>query len=262
MDGQLHPTEQFPITYVLGDPNDTGTYYVRAVIYDDVAGTTIETVDLTDLGGGRFKKNWQVCSDVSGSGRYISIVVKVYTDSGYTTLSDAYQQKENKYLVQERWNRGNLGGAPIVSYKEIRKIIQEEMGKIPKTEFPKFPEQESFQPITDAIISLRNDVKNIPVPEKPEKTDFSPALERLDRIKKAVEAIYVPETDLSPVLSELKRINPQSALDSIDELIKKMGKFFLDDVEDLKDALRVIQKQIEEKTYIALKSKDEKEIGV
>lgn len=261
---QLSPNEQFPITYVLGDPNDTGTYYVRAVIYDDVAGTTIETVDLTDLGSGRFKKLWYVCSDVSGQGRYISIVCKVYTDSGYTTLADSYQQKENKYLVQERWNRGNMGSAPIVSYKEIRKIIQEELGKTPKTEFPK-PKEFDLSPIADALIDLRNEVRKIEIP-KPKEVDLSSVREGLDKVKKAVELIRIPEPeklDLSPVLNELKRAKITEAQQTLDDMLQKIRMFFLDDVEKLTDSLNSLKKQINEIQMVILKPpKDEEEVTV
>ena len=257
---QLSPTEQFPITYVLGDPNDAGTYYVRAVIYDDIAGTTIETVDLTDLGSGRFKKLWYVCSDVSGKGRYISIVVKVYTDSGYTTLADSYQQKENKYLVQERWNRGNLGSAPIVSYKEIRKIIQEELGKTPKTDFPEQKETD-LRPVVDALIDLKNEIRKIEIP-KPEKIDLFSVLEGLDKIRKLVESIYIPETDLSPVIGELERMKLENIREEISEMFKKIGRFFLDDMDELKETIKKLQEQIEEKSFIAFKPKDEEKTDI
>lgn len=257
---QLHPTEQFPITYVLDDPNDTGTYYVRAVIYDDVAGTTIETVDLTDLGGGRFKKIWYVCPDVSGQGRYISIVTKVYTDPGYTTLADSYQQKENKYLVQERWNRGNLGGGVAFSYKRIEEIVDKALGKIPKTNIPK-PKETDLQPIVDALIEVRNEVKAIEIP-KPEKIDFSSVLDGLNKVKKAVESIYIPETDLSPVIAELERMKLENIREEISEMFKKIGRFFLDDVDEIKEVLNKLQKQIEEKAFIAFKPKDEEKTDI
>lgn len=255
---QLSPTEQFPITYVLGDPNDAGTYYVQAVIYDDVAGTTIETVNLTDLGSGRFKKLWYVCSDVSGQGKYISIVCKVYTDSGYTTLADSYQQKENKYLVQERLTRGSLGGGgPSFSYKEIRKIFQEELGGIPKTEILK-PKETDMQPVVDALTDLKNDVRAIP---KPDKVDLSGLIEELKRTRKkfvaGIESIHIPEPeklDLSPVLEKMDKFDIDRANEDLGKMIDRVREFFMDDIEKVITGIEELKKKFDDISLLTLAS--------
>lgn len=151
---QLQQGEQFPIVHLLGDPTDTGTYYVRAVIRDPIANTTVETVDLTDRTGGTFSKNYSVPS----GHRYLTITKSVYTDSGYTTLAPTYPISSDLYLIEQRWSRaagGVGGGGGDISTSKIRAIVQEEIK--PFVEFEKR--------IEEKLVMFAEAVQNIAPPK-------------------------------------------------------------------------------------------------
>lgn len=193
----LNPGHRFAIVRQLNNPYITDTFYVRAVIRNAYTDAILDTINLTDKTGQRFKGDWQVPQDPSGQGFYISIVTSVYTDSGYTTKSDVYGDEENTYLVQDRVQR--FGGTGGVDAFTIRKIVQEEVGKltVPQSD----ERQERWEDILAAIRAI-----DIPTPEK---TDLSPVLKGLKSLEKniatAIEQKPVtPATDLSPVLERLK----------------------------------------------------------
>src|SRR3990167_6396837 len=98
---QLSPGEYFAIVRQLADPNDTGTYYVRAFVRNARTDTLLDTVNLTDRTGQRFSVEWQVPSSTSDA-LYIAVTTRVYTDSAYTTLSTDYSQEMEVYLVEDR----------------------------------------------------------------------------------------------------------------------------------------------------------------
>ena len=133
---QLSPGERFAVVRQLDNPNDGGTYYVRAYIRDALTDALIETINLTDRGGQRFSNEWSVYSKRSG-GFYIAIATLVFTDSGYTTYSDVYGQEIETYLVEQRVVHGGGGGGPGISYKEIRRIVQEVLDGLKLPEMPK-----------------------------------------------------------------------------------------------------------------------------
>lgn len=129
---QLQPGEMMAIVRQLADPNDTGTYYVRATIRNARTDALLDTKDLTDRGGQRFSIEYQVPSK-SSDAVYISISTRVYTDSAYTTLSDMYGQEIETYLVEMRQAHFG-GGGSNVSYQKIREIVKEEIGKTDKVD--------------------------------------------------------------------------------------------------------------------------------
>jgi hypothetical protein len=210
----LQPQAYFTVVRQIANHTDAGTYYVRAVIRNAFTDAIIETLDLTDKGSQRFKKDWMVPADTSGQGFYISIVTSVYTDSGYTTKSDNYGDEENTYLVQERVKPLMRGGGGI-SARDVRDIIKEELAKLPKPEKMEIPEfkQEKvdLSPILEELRGVGGKIKD------PEKVDLAPVLADLQRAIDAIEAKEVtPETDLSPILAEMKQIQADvhTALDT------------------------------------------------
>ncbi len=133
----LSPQEYFALVRQLQDPNDTGVYYVRAVIRNALTDAVIATLNLTDRGSQRFSLPWQVAADPTGLGYYIAIETRVYLDAGYTQLSDAYGQENTTYLVDNRFRTLNAGGGGSdIDYKKIKKILLEALGEF---EFPEFP---------------------------------------------------------------------------------------------------------------------------
>ena len=238
---QIEPQKKFIICRQLDDPLDVDTLYIRAYIRDAFDDSLLDTVDLTDKGDHRFRYSWQVVADGSGQGRYITITTKVFTDSGYTSESDVYGRQENEYLVKVSWNEvfGHGGGADI-NYKKVRKIIKEELEKIPKDELPEIKE-------TDLTLVLRA-IRAIKIPEAqiPDKVDLEPIKNQIQVVKKAIEDIYIPEQeklDLSPVLGEMEKIKVK------EDLKKLFDPIFA----EIKKMTNDLQKEFEKTTFITMK---------
>ena len=202
----LHPQNSFTVVRQIANHTDTATYYVRAVIRNAYTDAIIETLDLTDRGSQRFSKNWQVPADPSGQGFYISIVTSVYADSGYTTKSENYGDEENTYLVQDRLTGMHRGGGGGVDAYTIRRIVQEELEKLPKPQpFPTIPTPPQMPPMRfdEVLAAIRAIPKATAAEHKP--VDLTPVLSAVEATRKAVEAKEVtPPTDLTPVLERLK----------------------------------------------------------
>lgn len=221
----LRPQRNFTIVRQIANHLDTGTYYVRAVIRDAYTDDILATLDLDDKGGQRFTKNWQVSPDPSGLGREISIVTSVYTDSGYTTKSENYGDEENSHLIEENIQRGGGGGG--VDYYTVRKIIREELEKLPKPEpFPEIPTPQVNVRL-DSVLSAMEELKVALKPEKPEKVNLTPLMTALSELKQAIDEKEVtPETDISPVLAKL------TEKDDNDEMTRQELVILLNQLED------------------------------
>jgi len=228
----LQPNDTFTVVRQIANHLDTGTYYVRAVIRNARTDTIIENLDLTDKGGQRFKKDWNVPSDPTGNGFYISIVTSVYTDSGYTTKSGDYGDEENTYLIDQR-RKSSGGGGGGISARDVRDVVSEEISKIkfPEQKDIVFPKQKEYEMRWDEILTALNEVKkeikNIP------KTDLTNVLGSIERAIQAIENKEVtPETDLTPILEALadhkddREMNKNEMKDNMsldkDELLEKI----------------------------------------
>lgn len=139
---QLEPGEYFGLVRQIADPNDSNTYYVRAVVRNARTDATIDTVNLTNRGSGRFSAEYQVPS-VGVLPFFIVISTVVYTDSGYTTKSSDYSQESETYLIETRSRHmgGGGSGGSRVDYEKIKKMIEEAakdieeaIKRVPKTE--------------------------------------------------------------------------------------------------------------------------------
>ena len=207
----LEPFEYFTIVRQLADPADSNTYYVRAVVRNARTDAIIDTVNLTDRGSQRFSREWQVPADTSGLGFYIIITSTIYTDSGYSSVSDTYGYEASEYLIQER--KPHFGGhGASIDYDKIRKmvreIVSEEVGGIPKPEEPK---ETDFSGILEAIGEVKTAIKTLPPPEK---IDLAPVLERMQmaegqliaRIEQLPPPVKPEKVDLSPAHRGLQKI--------------------------------------------------------
>lgn len=193
---QLTPNEKFLIHRNLVDPNDTNTYYIRAVIRD-ADDAIIETINLVDRGGQRFSKKWEVAAYTTGQGRYISITTRVYTDSGYTTLDTLNGQESETYLIQERVNaRLSFGGAgDAVSYKKIREILREEIVGVLKENFAVL--ENSIEANKSVYQSLSGGLKFL--------ASGNDQLEKLvSDVEKIVKKIPTEQVDLKEISSPLE----------------------------------------------------------
>lgn len=224
MPQQLSPSEDFPIVRVLSDHTDASTNYVRAVITDATTDVVLATLNLTDQGNRRFKKIWHVPYDnIQSRGRFIVITTTVYTDSGYTAKNPNYGEIGDTYLIQQRFDIRYLpAGGSDVDYKQVRKVISEELAalKLNELEPVEFPVAEpvDFTPhvkvITDSIeasnaravaaVVAKVDSIKIPVPEKPQPIDFSNIERQITALSRAVTSRpEFNETDLSPIIQQL-----------------------------------------------------------
>lgn len=220
---QLSPQETFPIVYLISDPSDANTYYVRAVLRNSVSGAIIQVngqnyVNLTDLTNRRFAQSIQAPNDPSGLGLYMDVTVSVYTDSGYTTKSDAYQEENAKYLVQQRWNQALGGGAggfvstkEVVDYKRIAQIVLEVFLGLPTTEIPAF----DLSPVLARCDELCGLIEGVKMPEIP-KIDLKP---HTDSVVAALQLFArdlrqnMPKLDFQPVLDAISKIKFPEAKD-------------------------------------------------
>lgn len=225
---QLSPQESFPIVYVLADPNDTATYYVRSVMRNSVSGAIIRIananfVNLISTPGNtrRFTKTIQAPADINGNGFYIDITTTVYTDSGYTTKSDAYAEQLDKYLVQLRPNvslgfGGSAGPLTVagakdgyVDYEKIKKIFIEVLKEVIKD-----PEKLDLKPVMDgldkayeAIGNVHSSVKGIPT-KIADPIDLAPfSDEIINTILLAIANIDFPIVDFTPILAKIDDID-------------------------------------------------------
>lgn len=200
----LQPQANFTVVRQISNHLDTDTNYVQAVIRNASTDAIIDTIQLDNKGGQRFTKNWQVPADTSGQGFYVSIVTSVYTDSGYTTKNGNYGDEEATYLVQERVLRLGGAGGGIDAYT-VRKIVQEEMAKLPKPDPVSIPEPKELVDRTDEVLRAIADAKaSIPPAPVIPKTDFAPVLRAVSDVRQAVlDKEVTPPTDLTPILSAL-----------------------------------------------------------
>lgn len=233
MSEQLKPHQIFPIQRTLDDPNDTGVYYVRAYIRDLRTDTIIATVELADQGDQRFLYDYEVPSDTSGDGYYISILIKVFTDAAYTVLSTDYGQSEETYLVQERWTPvlGGGGGGVSVDYKKIRNIIKEEIDNRKITPQKEIDLKSIFDYLKNKTEELKNfftdNIKTIKIQDEKNGEQLVNVLnninEEMINIKKNIENLPEPEKiDFNPLNKAIDKLaDKNNILDKFIELFKK-----------------------------------------
>ena len=268
---QLTPQEYFVVSKQLGDPNDSTTYYIQAVIRNARTDATIDTLNLDDKTGQRFTKEWQVPADTSGSGFFVTITTTVYTDAAYTTKATNYTIDHETYVIHERTNPAMMGGGGAsVDYKKIRDMIREELGKLP---VPEKSESVNLLPLYSAMKGLDSRVGAIKIPQ-PEKVDLSEVLTLIRRVGNLIDNLDIPKTDLSPVLNELRGIDlggqsvelsgqiTERLNTTVDDIISKIKKFFSGDIDMLVDEMNVIKKKLESMPYVVLEPKEKKKYEI
>lgn len=269
------PQSTLRIVRQLTDPQDTGTNYVRAVIKNSATGDTLATVDLTDAGTQRFTGSYQTPPDASGLGYYIDITTTVYTDSGYTSKNLNYAIETNTYHVYQEVT--HFGGGADIDYKKIRQIIKEE---ITAQEQPTIPTPRDMTPemlgmerrikdaLTDAVGSIR-----IPEQVKPDLQSVVAQIrstidDALNTILLAVDNKEVtPETDLTPVMTEVQNIPSQEMLDAIAALNARVETLqeivnTQQDVNSLKTAAEEFMSKVSPRTLNVPKERPENIINM
>ena len=229
---QLSPGETFAIVRQLADPNDSATYYVQATIRNARTDALLDTKNLTDRGGQRFSVEYQVPSK-SSDAVYIAISTRVYTDSGYTTLSDAYGQEIATYLVEMRQQHFGGGGSGI-SYQKIEEIVRAVLAEVEKPE-PAVPTDLSG--VIDGVKRVENAIKGVMV--------------EVGATKGAIGQIRVnPVVNLAPILDAvggLRGIVEESHIKaadmhkkSADDLMSGMAKMHAESSKSMEEKVRSV----------------------
>ena len=224
---QIEPQVTLPLVYQLTDPFDSGTYYVRAVIFDSLSGDVIDTKNLASQGSGLYTSSIYAPADPLGSGRHVHVIISVYTDSGYSTYSDMYQMKIDKYLIKSSGPRfgGGSGGSDI-DYEKIQKMIVKALeALLAGTK----PQPADYSGVYKRLASLGASIEKAIAANKPEKPqiteekplDFSPVLTAIaaatTQVVKAIadkEVTEKTEVNLDPVIAGLEGI--KTALDKVE----------------------------------------------
>ena len=231
---QIFPQQNFTIVRQIADHTDVATYYVRAVVRNAFTDEIIATLDLDSKGSQRYKKDWQVPVDRFGQGTWISIVTSVYEDSGHTTKSSLYGDEEATHVILARESSfgkgggGSVGNGGSLSLRDIkdavREIIIENKVKIPKPQKIEFPEQEKYEMRWDEVLSALNAVKEAVSKIPTEQVDLIDVLDGIKRTEEGIQGINIPELDLSPILSEMKKDRKQNSIQN-ERIITMMKKF-------------------------------------
>lgn len=240
----LQPQSSFPIVRQIANHLDTDTYYVRAVVRN-ADGDAIATVDLEDKGGQRFQRRWRVPVDASGQGSYISIITSVYTDVGYTTKSPNYGDEENTYLVFDRVRGTGGGGGGGLDTATLRRIVSEELAKLPQPEPLEIPEPPRYEMRWQDVLASIDEVRDMVarIPTEKVMIDLQPVLARIDATLAAIEQKPVtPETDVMPVVTELASLadtmttelqaHRQAVVDMRDLLLRELTETINDNMQN------------------------------
>ena len=249
MSPTLAPQKDFPIVRQISNHLDAGTYYVQAIVRD-ADGNTLDTVNLTSLGGQRFQKRYRVPVDRSGQGTYISIVTSVYTDSGYTTKSNNYGDEENTYLIYDfvaNRGGGSRGGGVNFDLFDIKRVVkavldENEAGKeVPAPiEFPEMPKVTDYgDAITLTAENVGRMMADLKRMSERKEVDLFPVLEGIQNLANSIDEKPVTEaTDLTDIVAEVDDLGQfveekMIAIDNkLDESIKTLSKLIVDTMEE------------------------------
>ena len=251
----VRPNEDLPIIRAIDNPNDAATYYIQAVIKNAKTLVTLDTVNLTDNGDRLFSYNWHTPHDAVGLGMYIIIITTVYTDSGYTTKSEVYAEQTDTYKIEINQAHFGGGGGSDIDYRRLRKIIQEELEKLPKVELPKFPKQEKVD-LVPVLQAIANKTFDFPKPEKIDLTNLTLGQKKIIQVIADKE---IPVTDLNPVMESIVKHSPQQALseiktlkEEISELFEAFKKLFGDDMTSMRKKMAEMEKFMKSMPYVTL----------
>ncbi len=246
---QIRPNAPLPIVYVISDPSDTGTYYVRSVLRNSATGAIIKNNGLNyinlDVDAGnsrRFSKLIQAPQDSSGNGFYIDVTTTVYTDSNYTNVATNYQEDNTKYLVLEPWTvalgsgSGRGGwvetkeGGVAIDYKKLKEIMLEAFAELPTTELP---EPVDISPAIIHLIDIKKNLATIPrIAEIKDHVD-SHSTKIISAHQQAIKSIEFPEQkefDISPLVDAIKSIefpetiSPSQHKEAVNEIVGHLKK--------------------------------------
>jgi hypothetical protein len=242
---QIEPLQKFTIWRKLEDPLDATTYYVQADIVEMRTNTILSTVNLTDQSGRVFSKEIDAPADPTFQGRQVAVVTRVYTDSGYSSLSPIHKEESREYLIRKYQQSFGGGGGVEVDYKRIQSMITAAVGTKAEPATPV-----DLSSITSGIADLRRaiDDKEIPITDL---TAHTSAMHELGlNLSRQIAAIPQPDpVDFGPVLHEITNVAEkidQLGFSQLADGLKRFITQFADDQDKkLADGLAALQKTAE-----------------
>jgi hypothetical protein len=256
----ISPSEAFDVFYFIRNHTDGTTYYVRARIYDVRTGELLNTVDLAQAATNSrlFIKTLQAPADPVGLGRNIVAIASVYTDSAYTTKSDAYEEQEQYFLIRAvspfALSGGGGGG---VDYQLLREMLDEAVAKglkalpTPKDiELPDQPDMSFVDALFGTLGKILQELNRVP-----KKTaDLGAIIKKIEAgqvtLLSAIDALPQPDTaPMEKALEELsaaiKKLPDNKAFQTFSTGLQALVKTTLKEVEgNLEEALtEVIESQ-------------------
>lgn len=231
----IQPQSNFTIIWENNDPSDTTEYYPQVTIRDAISAETIDTVNLALVAGSQslYMSLWQAPADVSGAGFQINMTVKVYTDSGHTSISDTKAIENRDYLVFDRLRHLGGGGGVDIDYKRVARMLSEELDKrpYPTPDIPKYDQK----PVLDALERISEEVRGIVIP-LPKETDLTPVLTSLanhvDRLVAEIRELPKPES-LNELKKKLDNMSSETQTKPIRDAIAKIQEVFAEDLLDI-----------------------------
>lgn len=236
---EISPSEPFDIFYFIRNPLDNATYYVRAIIYDLKTGQVLATQALTQTATNPrlFVATLQAPGDQGQIGRNIVAIASVYTDSAYTTKSEAYEEQEQYFLIRSPIQVLPSGGGGGVDYDAVRDIFKSELKKqkfITRDDLP-------FDAIFGTLGTLQREINRIPK----HFVNLSGIEKGVAGVRQAIADLPEPEKlDLQPVIDAvqagssvlLRAIGAlpeplQAKVDEATENLKKTGTAIIDAIE-------------------------------
>jgi len=202
----ISPGEAFDVFYFVRNPLDPTNYYIQAKIYDVRTGDLLDTQNLTQSATNSrlFIKTVQAPPDPAGYGRNIVAIASVYTDSGYTTKSDAYEEQEQYYLIKAV--PPLLGGGGGIDYQHLREMMEEvvdaRIAKIPQPKPVSLPDM-PFDALFGAIGALQREINRVPK----DLADLSGIASGIADLRASLEARpQFEKTDLSPLAQSISAL--------------------------------------------------------
>lgn len=245
---QIEPQVILPLIYKITDPLDATVYFVRAVVYNSLSGVQIASKNLVSQGSGLYTSSLYAPADQLGTGFHIHIIISVYTDSGYTSFSDTYQQKVDKYLVKRTTpSFGGGGSGPDIDYDKIKKFI-DDGAKLLKAEVSDMISSTKTTPIN--INPVLAEIKALRTAfieaGDAESTEDSKTLQSIqDSIERAVSTITAAVKAASPKATDPIDLEPlMAALEEIKSSVASLSTISEESKNSLNTAIKDLQSEV------------------